>query len=211
MGTRLGVDRCKALVEFSGRTLLEWQLAAVPPGVPVVVGTGFQAEEVSEIVAARRPGARTVFNPAFATTGPAATLALAAQEITGRIISWSGDVLVHPKDLRTILSSDRDCVAVTAVRPADPIGVQVDDRSGSLFATKFLTGRFALGSAWEWACIASLDARAVPPNSRGSVYELLEPTLPVAAVTVRSHELDHPSDRAAMDLFVLGLRDLLSR
>jgi len=177
----------------------------------VVVGTGFQADEVREVVAASRPEARTVPNPSFASSGPAATLALAAQGIPGRIVSWSGDVLVHPDDLRTILASDEDCVAVTAVRPADPIGVQVDDRSRSLVATKFLTGRSALGSAWEGACIASLDARAVPPNSRGSVYELLEATLPVTAVTVRSHELDHPSDLAAMDLFVPGLRDLLSR
>ena len=100
-GVRLGADRPKVLLEFGGRTLLEWHLIRLKECRldEVIVVTGFEREQIGKRLAelSARYGLqiRELINARF-EEGSALTLAAAADEIErspGPILLMDADVL----------------------------------------------------------------------------------------------------------------------
>jgi len=209
VGSRLGWGRCKALVEVGGRSLLEWQLRSIPSDVDVRVGTGFQANEVRAVVQAVRPSARTVHNPDFACSGPAQTLHMASAGLSGRVVSWSGDVLVHPHDLRRVLAAERNIVTVTDVHTSTPIYAAVDP-TGPVSKVTSLSPAADMTTPWEWACMANLAVEMVVTQHHPAVFQMLATFLPMEAIFVRSRELDRPADLASLAALVSEIAPLIA-
>jgi len=116
----LTTSRPKCLVEFSGRSLLEWQLEALYWGGvrEVVVVTGFAADQVEEMLAKRTPAGlkvRTQYNPFYKVADNLATCWLVRQEMQGPCLILNGDTLIEPAIVRSLLQA-----------PAAPITVTVD-------------------------------------------------------------------------------------
>ena len=94
----LTAARPKCLLEFSGRTLLSWQLSRLRiAGVTeAVVVTGFEAETVEAEVAKLDLGplkVRTLFNPFYAVADNLVSCWVARSEFAGGTLLLNGDTL----------------------------------------------------------------------------------------------------------------------
>jgi choline kinase len=110
----LTADRPKCLIEFSGRTLLDWQLDALQgQGIAeIVVVTGFGDHLVDEIVARRR-GVRALFNPFYHVADNLGSVWIARAEFDRDLLLLNGDTLVSPDLLARVLAAGTGPIAVT--------------------------------------------------------------------------------------------------
>ena len=126
-GSRLGHlvdDRPKCMIEFAGRSLLDWQLDALAAnGVEeAVVVTGFHAELVEAAIAARKSGGprvRTIFNPFSRVADNTGSLYMARAELGGECLVWNGDTLVSNALMKRVVESRLGAMCVTIDRKPD--------------------------------------------------------------------------------------------
>mgnify|MGYP003295911170 CR=1 FL=1 len=137
-GSRLGHltdDRPKCLIEFGGRTLLDWQLDTLAAnGVDdVVVVTGFRDDQIEAVLARRSggPNVRTVFNPFYKVADNLGSLYIVRGELSGDCLVWNGDTLVSTALMARVVANHTPGICVTIDRkPAyddDDMKVVVDD------------------------------------------------------------------------------------
>lgn len=119
-GSRLGpltVDRPKCLIEFSGRTLLDWQLDMLAANgvTEVTVVTGFRDDQVAAALARRSGGPRvtTRFNPFYKVADNLGTVWIAREDFAGDCLVLNGDTLVSREIVATVLAAGRPGIAVT--------------------------------------------------------------------------------------------------
>ena len=123
-GSRLGHltdDRPKCLIEFGGKSLLDWQLDTLAAnGVDeVVVVTGFRDDQIEAVLAKRSggPKVRTVFNPFFKVADNLGSLYLVRGELTGDCLVWNGDTLVSDALMARVVGNvGQDGICVTIDR-----------------------------------------------------------------------------------------------
>lgn len=135
-GSRLApltADRPKCLIEFSGRSLLEWQLAALAEANvdAVTVVTGFRGEQVRERLSRRyRPGVTTLHNPFFRVADNISSVWLAREVlVSGDALILNGDTLVGPELVAAALAAATAPVSVTT---AVKSGYDADDMKVTL-------------------------------------------------------------------------------
>lgn len=117
----LTASKPKCLVEFSGRSLLEWQLEALHcAGVTeAVVVTGFGADQVEAMLAERAPlglKLRTLYNPFYKLADNLATCWLVREEMQGAFMILNGDTLIEPAIVRRLLEAPPAPITVTVDR-----------------------------------------------------------------------------------------------
>ncbi len=207
-GSRLARGTNKSLLPLLSKPLLEWQLENIPPENPVIVGIGFQAEEVARLALRLRPNATLVYNPDFAATGTARTLFLASQITTGRIVSLDGDLLVDGEHLRMFLSAQADVLGVVPAVSTDPVYCRltdVDNRGSCVtgFARK-PRGAGEEVNEFEWSGLASLLVESLDEqHSYGHVYEMIENLLPLPARLISAAEIDFETDIAVAEEWLI--------
>lgn len=138
-GVRLGASLPKILLEFGGRTLLEWHaLRLREAGVrEVVLVTGFMREQIArvlpEISARHGLGIRELLNERF-REGSALSLATALPEIEGSrgpILLMDADVLYPAQMLERLIHSSHSTALLLdrgySTKDDDPVLVPVRD------------------------------------------------------------------------------------
>ena len=136
-GSRLGHltdDKPKCLIDFNGRTLLDWQLDTLQAnGVrEAVVVTGFHDDLVEAAIARRSggPAVTTVFNPFYKVADNTGSLFMARQHLAGDCLVWNGDTLVSERLMSRVIANAREGICVTIDRKeaydADDMKVVVD-------------------------------------------------------------------------------------
>jgi choline kinase len=217
-GSRLGRHTRhlpKALVRIGGKSLLDWNLAALAAagvGRVVVVG-GHHAEKLG------RPGVELVVAPDWRTDGPLASLRAAAPvRFDVPFLVLYADSIHHPENLRRLaeceadiaVAGDRDWRPLWEARHEDPLGdaetyrcrggelVEIGRRARGYdeIEAQFAGAlRFApLG--WREAERALRNAPAPPHDMTGLLALLLSVGVPVASVEIRGRwcEVDSASD-----------------
>lgn len=196
MGTRLGLNVPKALVEVGGTPILERQLAALEEVEDVVVVAGFRAELVIGLLRRVRPDVRVALNHDFASTGTAASVARAAALASDWVVSLDGDLLVHPADLRGVLEHAGPCLGVGPVRSAMPVWARLDgDRRVTALSQDD-------PSEWEWSGLVKMPRDVAAGLGSGTVYSGLAGALPMPAVEVDCVEIDDLGDLRAAEEWV---------
>lgn len=119
----LTADRPKCLIDFNGRSLLDWQLDMLARnGVDeVLVVTGFRDDQVGEALARRTGGPRvtTLYNPFYKVADNLGTMWLARDWLDGDCVTLNGDTLVSDALVARVLGADIDGIAVTVdTKPA---------------------------------------------------------------------------------------------
>lgn len=113
----LTADRPKCLIEFSGRTLLDWQLDVLAAnGVErVTVVVGFRDDQVEAAIARRRgaPVVETRFNPFYKVADNLGSVWIARDAFRGDCLVLNGDTLVSPALVARVLAAGKDGIAVT--------------------------------------------------------------------------------------------------
>lgn len=195
MATRLGMGMTKALIDICGKPLLHWQLATLRDVEDIRIVVGHQAEQVIECALSVRRDVTFVFNHAYATTGTAKSLCLAAIGATGDIVSLDGDLLVDPRDLRRFIDAGGALVGCLPISSSQPVMVETHPDNDGTLVTAFSIER---GTA-EWSGLARVSAEALRrANEEGRaerhVYQVLEPLLPLRVIEVRATEVDTIQD-----------------
>lgn len=112
-------DIPKCLIDFNGRSLISWQIAAlVANGVTdIVVVTGFRTERVEDhaLQLYRETGARirTVFNPFFQVADNLGTCWIVREEMDRDFIILNGDTIVSDEIVARLISGATDAITVT--------------------------------------------------------------------------------------------------
>jgi choline kinase len=111
----------KCLLDLSGRSMLEWQLAGlVSAGVrEVVVVTGFRSDQVEKVLERITPpglAVRTLFNPFYKVADNLASCWLVRAELTGPSLILNGDTLFEPSVARRLLDAPEAAITVTIDR-----------------------------------------------------------------------------------------------
>jgi choline kinase len=207
LGSRMGLNRPKALVEIEGRPLIAWQLAMLDSVEDVRVVLGYRAAEVAEVVFALRPEATVVLNHEFASTGTAASFLRGAAGADGPVVSLDCDLLVHPDDLRAFIDGPAPLLGVFRRQSMEPVLVEVVERDGEEMAVQF-TREPDADPAWEWSGLVSLGhSTVVPGTSRGHVFEMVAPILPVPVREIRAREVDYEEEIEDMAAWIRSLTD----
>jgi choline kinase len=206
LGSRMGLNRPKALVEIDGRPLIAWQLAMLDPVEDVRVVLGYRAAAVAEVVFDLRPDATVVLNHEFASTGTAASFLRGAAGAEGPVLSLDCDLVVHPHDLRTFIEDPGPALGVFPRQSIDPVLVQVSQEGGARVATGFT--RDARDEDWEWSGLVSLQhASDVADSARGHIFEMVAPLLPLPIRQIRAREVDYEEEIEEMEAWIRGLLD----
>ena len=210
-GLRLGQACPKCLVPFFGQPLIHWQLQTVTQISDLVVAIGYQAEEVRREVLSRRPDARFVYNERFSSTGTASSLCLAARVCAGPVLSLDGDMLVHPDDLKRLLSAPRPCIGLSPIQSNAPVLVEVrcassdDAERASRFLYQVQPTNPA--SCYEWTGLVVFDPAGLALDAEGHVFQMITPLLPCHTVHVRCCEIDFPDELPEMQKWITALME----
>jgi choline kinase len=206
LGSRMGLDRPKALLPIDDRPLIAWQLAMLRDVQDVRVVVGYQAAEVTDAVFAVRPDAMVVLNHDYSSTGTAASLTRgAAAAPTSRVVSLDCDLVVHPDDLATFVASPEPVLGVLPVQSNDPVLVRVEDGPDGLTAVGF--DRKVQPGDREWSGLISFDPADVRLGSpHGHVFEMVRGMLPMRALPIRAREVDYPDEMEPMRAWIATLR-----
>lgn len=120
----LTAERPKCLIEFSGRTLLEWQVEMLARGgiKHIDVVTGFMTDMVDEVIARiddPRVTITTRFNPFFKVADNLGSCWIVREQMRNDFVILNGDTLVSEAIVRSVLQDRAWPIAVTVdVKPA---------------------------------------------------------------------------------------------
>ncbi len=132
-------DLPKCLIDFSGKTLIEWQIASLAAnGIDdIAVVTGFRTEKVEAVLTAL-PGVRTrtLFNPFFKVADNLGSCWIARAEMDRDFIILNGDTLIEPGIVAKLIAESSEPITVTVdIKDAyDADDMKVHREGGRLMA-----------------------------------------------------------------------------
>ncbi len=138
----LTTNRPKCLIDFGGRSLLEWQVRALAAaGLDrITVVTGFGADQVREeaarLSAALSVDVRTLHNPFYGVADNLASCWMARAELGGPTLILNGDTLIEPAIVERLLAAPPAPITVSIDRKAsyDADDMKVRTEGGRLLA-----------------------------------------------------------------------------
>ncbi|HEV2080233.1 MAG TPA: phosphocholine cytidylyltransferase family protein [Allosphingosinicella sp.] len=124
-------DRPKCLIDFAGKSLLQWQVSALAANgiTDISVVTGFRTQMVeAELERLEGVSARAIFNPFYHVADNLGSCWIAREAMAGDFIILNGDTLVSPEIVARLLAKASAPITVTIdVKPqydADDMKVQ---------------------------------------------------------------------------------------
>lgn len=189
VGNRLGLGTTKALVEVDGKPLIVRHLELLEDEKDICVVVGYQAEKVIEVVRKYRNDVTFVFNHKYRETGTGASVALAAKYANKYILSLDGDLLIHPDDMKKILTCEHEFVSGGIPETDDPWMLQTYEQDGKEYVSRFSRN----DGTYEWNGITQMQSSKMQ-NGTGHVFQLIEPYLPIPFMQIRTREIDTIND-----------------
>jgi len=186
IGSRLGLGLTKALIKINDKPLIHSQLEAFTSVEDVRVVVGFQSSEVIKAVLEQREDVIFVYNHDYFHTKTGASYYLGARHGNEYAIAWDGDLIVHPHDIKKILSYCGEFVCCSKTITDDAVFVQLDGNNNAIRFTDE-------PSNYEWSGPACLKRNNIKYTS-GHVFYQIENHLPLPALVVRAQDIDTYED-----------------
>jgi choline kinase len=201
LGSRLGLNKPKALVDFLGESLIHRILGLLDNFENVRIVTGFMEMELMAHILERRQDVVFVRNKDYTSTANLYSLSLAVKEINESFITIDGDLIIDRssfQDFINLCADRKDClVGIADTKTEEPICVDLDNNSRiTRFHREYKT-------AYEWCGIAYVSDLEVKPENR-FVYTLFDSVLPVQSCSIKCYEIDTPAD---MELALQSYKD----
>lgn len=186
MGTRLGIDTTKALVNVLGTPVIIRLLHELSEYDDIRIIVGYQAESVIERVNKVRKDVMFAFNYNFENTGEADSISKALIGLRKYLVIIDGDAVFNPKDLKDFLNYPEEAIGICNIYSEEPIYADID-RNGNVLNLNETTGLS------EYSCIAKVKSRRIRAIN-GSLYDMLNPLLPIQSKFIRARDFDTPDD-----------------
>ncbi|AVT58265.1 HAD-IB family phosphatase [Pectobacterium versatile] len=199
IGSRLGLSRTKALIEFNEKTLIELQLSWLLDINDIRIVVGFQYSDVIDAALKVRRDIVFVFNHDYFHNKTGASLYLGAKHANNYVIAWDGDLIVHPEDVAKCLIYDGEFVGCSSLISDDPVYVKVNNKNQVI--------SFSLTEGdYEWsgpACISRDKIKYTDKN----VFDQIREYLPLPALIIKARDIDTYDDYLNAKAFVEGWGD----
>lgn len=188
MGTRLGLNMPKCLVEINGKKIIEHQLELLKDVENIRIVVGFMEQEVIECVRLIRNDVVFVRNPNYKTTSNSHSLALGAKGIKDRYLFIDGDLIINAQDFKEFISNKvkGNLIGLTRPKTEEAVFATVVNNFVTSFSIKNET-------EYEWAGIAILENLLIDVN-KGFVFKQFIELLPLPYQLLRTFEIDTPLD-----------------
>jgi len=188
IGSRLGLNSTKALIEFNGRPLIQWQLENFWEIQDIKIVVGFEANQVIKAVREIRNDVIFVFNHDYFSTATGKSLFLGARYSNEFIIAWDGDLVVHYEDIIKCLSINDEYLGISNAISEDTIFAILDDEEQKVIDISRSTN-----SKYEWSGPARLKKERIL-DQNDNVFKGLLNQLPLPALKIRAFDIDTSSD-----------------
>ena len=190
MGTRLGLNAPKCLLQFNGISIIQHQLDLLKDIEDVRIVVGFMEESVVKTVKAIRSDVVFVRNPFYQTTSNNYSISLGTKGLKNPYILIDGDLLINKKDFYEFVKTfdgKNSLIGVTKSSTDEAVYVDLDDKHRVVeFSRK-------KKSDYEWSGIACLNNIAI--NDKDPfLYQILEKHLPMNSKLIECSEIDTPDD-----------------
>ncbi len=186
IGSRLGLNSTKALINIYGKSLIGWQLELFKEIEDVRVVVGFQSSLVIEEVLRHRKDVIFVYNHNYFETKTGASFYLGAKDANEYVIEYDGDLLVNPKDMQMLLREEGEWIGYSNISSSDPVFVNIDS-AGDVVSFSLAQGDYE----WVGPCCVKKE-RLVYTSA--NVYNQLESILPIRGIKVRAVDIDTYDD-----------------
>lgn len=193
MGSRLGMNQPKCLVEVHNKKIIDYQLELLRNFNDVRIVVGFKEEEVIDYVSKIRKDVVFVRNSQYNTTSNIFSAALATKHLAQPFFLLDGDVIINKNDfarfVKKCTESQDNIVGITKAKTEEPVFVEVKNGYVSRFSTNYTT-------AYEWCGLAYFYNLKIEDSYQGYIYKILEKNLPIKAYRLEVYEIDTPYDYA---------------
>ena len=186
IGSRLGLDKTKALIEIENKKLIHHQLEAFEKMEDVRIVVGYQANSVIEAVLQMRKDVVFVFNHDYFYTKTGTSFYLGARHGRSHAVAWDGDLIVNPKDIERCLDFDGEYVGCSKKVTDDAVFIKVNDKDEVVFFSRE-------NGDYEWSGPAKLKKENIPYVST-NVYNQIEPLLPLPMLKIDAQDIDTYDD-----------------
>ena len=186
IGSRLGLGLTKALVQINGGSLISWQLKLFRDVKDLRLVIGFQGNEIIEEVRKYREDVIFCYNHRYFETKTGASFYLGARHANEEIIEWDGDLLVHPYDVKMLLSTEGEWICYGEKTSEDAVFVHTNEK-GEVVDFSRESGDF------EWTGPACMNKQKLTYCSQ-NVFNMFEPYLPMRGIKVRAYDIDTYND-----------------
>ena len=186
IGSRLGLGLTKAFVEINGQSLISWQLKLFKSVKDIRIVIGFQGGEIIQEVRKYRDDVIFCYNHRYFETKTGASYYLGARHANHLTLEWDGDLLVHPDDVKQLLTIQEEFICYAEKSSDDAIFVQANEK-GEVLCFSRETGDY------EWTGPACMDKSHLTYCSQ-NVYNMFEPLCPMRGIKVRAYDIDTYND-----------------
>ncbi len=186
IGSRLGLGLTKALVQINGGSLISWQLKLFKNVKDLRLVIGFQGNEIIEEVRKNREDVIFCYNHRYFETKTGASFYLGARHANEEIIEWDGDLLVHPDDVKRLLSTEGEWICYGEKTSEDAVFVHTNEK-GEVVDFSRESGDY------EWTGPACMNKHNLTYCSQ-NVFNMFEPYLPMRGIKVRAYDIDTYND-----------------
>ncbi|HOB54411.1 MAG TPA: NTP transferase domain-containing protein [Acidobacteriota bacterium] len=189
LGSRLGLDMPKCLLQINHKPIIEYQLELLRTVEDVRVVVGFLEDQVIDTIKRLRRDVVFIRNPLYRTTSTSYSLHLATKDLQDSFLIIDGDLLINPKSFETFLqrcNGQASIIGITRAKTEDAVFVEVQNQQIVRFHRRPQTD-------YEWCGVAFL--KDLPINKDLIyIYEELEKRCPLDCHEIECYEIDTPAD-----------------
>ena len=186
IGSRLGLGVTKSLLPIHERSLIDYHLSNFVDIEDLRIVVGYQRAELINEALTKRSDIIFVLNHRYFETKSAYSLFLGSRFAHKTVLAWDGDFIIHPADLKTILSTHNTFLGCIAITTSNPVLVEVD-KDGMVVAFDTKDGPL------EWSGPAQVPRDWIIDVDT-HLYELLAPKLPAPVLHVEGTDIDTQED-----------------
>lgn len=192
LGSRLGLDLPKCLVEVHGKKLIEYQLNLLSEIPNVYIVVGFKEKEVMEVAKKVRPDVIFVRNPHYKDTTNSYSTSLATEFVNAPFILMDGDTLMRQSCFKGFYEAactfQENLVCVTKAQTEEAVFVELDQND---YCIKFETEN---RHDYEWSGLSFLEKNYFFKDVPGFVYKSFLDHLPIKGYKIDIFEIDTQND-----------------
>lgn len=189
LGSRLGLNRPKCLVDIGDKKIIDYQLDLVKDIEDVRIVVGFLEDEVMSYVKKIRSDVTFVRNPEYMTTSNTHSIYLASRHLKNPYIIMDGDLLITKNDFDnfTRICKSQSVICVTPSKSTDAVFTKLNHKNEIVEFSRSDIYDF------EWTGLAYIDGIELT-NKQPYVFEEFNKYLPLQSYIINAYEIDTEAD-----------------
>ena len=196
IGSRLGLNIPKSMVEVLGKPFIDWQFSMIPSHAEIIVVVGFKGRELADLVKSRKPNTTIVINHNYQEMNTAGSFKLGSKFGGERVVSLDGDLLTTRSTLEEFLNSKDDLLGVTLVNSITPV-------FSKIVSNQVVDFSYEVKSNYEWTGLANLSRESSQDLGNAHMFQGLKKFLPLNFQEINCMEIDEVADIKRMEKWIV--------